>query len=127
MASDNPSAEISQTLDVWAKAMESNDPTRIAGCYGEQVDRYFLSLNVTNIFVQRYMETWLKDHNRRVITFVPGGVVFENQTETTATLHLVKHVVTADSAGTTERFTRSQLGLTKVGGEWKITSERDFK
>jgi hypothetical protein len=73
------------------------------------------------------MDTWLKENNRRVVTFVPKDITFENETATTAKLRLVKDVVTSDSSGTTERFTRSRLYLKKEYGDWKITSEQDFK
>jgi hypothetical protein len=126
-ALDNVDVQISHALDHWAKAMESNDPTLEAQCYAEQVDRYFLKLNVTNIFVRDYMETWLKENDRRVVKFVPKDVTFENETATTAKLRLVKYVVTSDSSGTSERFTRSRLYLKKEYGDWKITSEQDFK
>ena len=126
-ALDNVDLGISQALDHWARAMETNDPTLEAQCYAEQVDRYFLKLKVPNVFVRDYMDTWLKENNRRVVTFVPKDITFENETATTAKLRLVKDVVTSDSSGTTERFTRSRLYLKKEYGDWKITSEQDFK
>jgi ketosteroid isomerase-like protein len=126
-ASENVDAEVSSTLDNWAKAYESNDPTRIANCYADQVDRYFLRQNVTNTFVHDYMEAWLKAHDSRVTMFGIKDLTFENETAGSVTLALVKQVVTTDSKGATERLTRSQLILKKIAGEWKITSERDFK
>jgi hypothetical protein len=54
-------------------------------------------------------------------------VVFQNETSTTVQLRLAKEVVTTNSKGAAERLTPSQLSLKKVAGEWKITSEQDFK
>jgi ketosteroid isomerase-like protein len=119
--------EVSRALDNWAKAYESNDATLIANCYADQVDRYFLRQNVTNAFVHDYMEAWFKDHDSRVTMFRIKDVVFQNETSTTVQLRLAKEVVTTNSKGAAERLTPSQLSLKKVAGEWKITSERDFK
>lgn len=126
-ALDNVDPGITRTLQNWASAMESNDPTLEAQCYAEQVDRYYLRLNVTNVFVHDYMETWLTENARRVVKFVPKDVSMEGETETTAKLRLVKHVITRDSSVTTERFTRSRLHLKKEFGIWRISSEQDFK
>jgi hypothetical protein len=119
--------EVSRALDNWAKAYESNDATLIANCYADQVDRYFLRQNVSNAFVHDYMESWLKDHDSRVIMFKIKDAAIYNQTPAYVQLRLVKEVVTKDSKGAVERFTPSELSLKRVAGEWKITGERDFK
>jgi hypothetical protein len=126
-ASGNAYTEVSRALDNWAKAYESNDATLIANCYADQVDRYFLRQNVTNAFVHDYMESWLKDHDSRVIMFKIKDAAIYNQTPAYVQLRLVKEVVTKDSKGAVERFTPSELSLKRVAGEWKITGERDFK
>jgi hypothetical protein len=126
-ALNNVKVEVSRALENWATANESNDPTLLANCYADQVDRYFLRLNVTNTFVHDYMDAWLKGHDSRVTIFKIKDVTFENVTAETVSLRLVKEVVTTNSKGAAERFTPSQLSLKKVAGEWKITSERDFK
>lgn len=126
-ATGNVNVEVSHALENWAKANESNDPTLLSNCYADHVDRYFLRLNVTNTFVHDYMDAWLKEHDSRVTMFKIKDVTFENATTTTVQLRLVKEVVTTNSKGAAERLTPSQLSLKKVAGEWKITSERDFK
>jgi len=126
-ASGNVYTEVARALDNWAKAHESNDPTLIANCYADQVDRYFLRQNVTNAFVRDYMEAWLKDHDSRVIMFKIKDSAIYHQTPPYVQLRLVKEIVTKDSKGAVESFTPSELSLKKVAGEWKITSERDFK
>jgi hypothetical protein len=120
-------AEVSHALDNWAKAYESNDPTLIASCYADQVDRYFLQQNVTNKFVHDYMDAWFKGHDDRVGMFKIKDVTFESETDATVTVRIVEEVVSTSSKGTVERLTPSQMSLKKVAGEWKITSERDFK
>jgi hypothetical protein len=123
----NVNVEVSRALENWAKANESNDPTLLANCYADEVDRYFLRQNVSNTFVHDYMDAWLKEHDSRVTMFKIKDVTFQNETAATVQLRLVKEVVTTNSKGAAERFTPSQLSLKKVAGEWKITSERDFK
>jgi hypothetical protein len=125
--SNNVETEVSRALEAWAKANESNDPRLLANCYADQVDRYFLRQNVTNTFVHDYMEAWLKDHDSRVTGFKIKDLSYEEKTVEKVQLRLIKEVVTTDSKGAAERFTPSQLVLSKVAGEWKITSERDFK
>ena len=127
VASGNVYIEVARALDSWAKAQESNDATLIANCYADQVDRYFLRQNVTNTFVHDYMEAWLKDHDSRVIMFKVKNAALYNQTPAYVQLTLTKDVVVSDSKGAAEHLTPSELSLRKVAGEWKITSERDFK
>ena len=122
-----PNAQITPALQRWAQAMESNNPSEIATCYAAQVDRYFLRQDVTNSFIRDYMQHWIVDGNRRVIKFVPMDIVFDTQTDSLVTFHLIKHVITTDARGNSERFTRSQLSMKRDGGGWAITSERDFK
>jgi hypothetical protein len=124
---DKTNSEIAGTVTNWARAMESNDPSQIANCYASQVDRYFLRLNVTNSFIRDYMQSWIVDGNRHVTKFTPVDLVIDSQTESSVTMHLTKHVITIDARGSSERFTRSQLFMIRDVGDWKITSERDFK
>jgi ketosteroid isomerase-like protein len=126
-ATDNVNTEVSRALENWAKANESNDPTLLANCYAEQVDRFFLQTNVTNTFVHDYWDTWFKEHDSRVTMFKIKDMTFENETAATVTLRLDEEVVTTGSKGTVERLIPAQLYLKKVGREWKITSEQDFK
>ena len=119
--------EVFRALENWSKANESNDPTLLASCYTDQIDRYFLRVHVTNSFVHDYWDTWFKEHDSRVTVFKVRDVTFDNETTTIVQLRLVKEVVTTDSKGSTERLTHSELHLNKVGSDWKISSERDFK
>jgi hypothetical protein len=73
------------------------------------------------------MEAWLKDHDSRVIMFKVKNAALYNQTPAYVQLRLTKDVVVSDSKGAAEHLTPSELSLRKVAGEWKITSERDFK
>jgi hypothetical protein len=125
--SGNVYTEVARALESWAKAQESNDATLIANCYADQVDRYFLRQNVTNTFVHDYMEAWLKDHDSRVIMFKIKNAAIYNQTPAYVQLRLTKDVVVTDSKGAAEHLTPSELSLKNVAGEWKITSERDFR
>jgi hypothetical protein len=127
VASSNVYTEVARALDSWAKAQESNDATLIANSYADRVDRYFLRQKVTNTFVHDYMEAWLKDHDSRVIMFKVKNAAIYNQTPAYVQLRLTKDVVVTDSKGAAEHLTPSELSLKKVAGEWKITSERDFK
>jgi len=120
-------AALTRALENWAKANESNDPTLLANCYAEQVDRFFLRTNVTNTFVHDYWDTWFKEHDSRVTMFKIKDATFENKATATVTLRLDEEVVTTSSRGAVERLIPAQLSLKKIGGEWMITSERDFK
>jgi hypothetical protein len=119
--------EVNSAVENWARANESNDPTVLAKCYAEHVDRYFLRLNVTNTFVRDYAEEWLKSHDARVTLFRVKKLTFKDEAPMAVKVDLVEEVVTTDSKGSAERLTHSQLYLKKVDEQWKITSERDFK
>jgi hypothetical protein len=118
---------VSSALSAWAIAEESNDPAQQAECYSGQIDRYFLSRNVSRDYVRDYMSSWLKEHSRRVVSFVPKDVALEGESTEQVKVRLIKDVVTKDDQGTSERFTRSVLFLRKEGSQWKIFSEQDFK
>lgn len=119
--------EVSIALTRWASAEESNDPAQQAECYAQHIDRFFLAENVSNGFVLQYMTGWLQTHRRRVLTFRLTITSIQNELDGTVKVELIKHVVTQDDQGTSERFTRSVLHLEREGGAWKISSERDFK
>ena len=118
---------VSDALSAWATAEESNDPARQAECYSDQIDRYFLSRNVSKDYVRDYMTTWLKEHSRRVVTFSPKDIAVEDESTEQVKVRLVKDVVTKDDQGSSERLTRSILYLRKENGQWKIFSEQDLK
>jgi ketosteroid isomerase-like protein len=126
-ATDAAHEQIDQTLQNWASAYQSNDPTAISNCYAKQVDRFFLSQNVSNTFIRDYWSAWFNAHIDRVSLFKIKNLAYEEETADRVTIRLVKQVVTMENGGVAERLTPSELTLTRADGLWKITSERDFK
>jgi hypothetical protein len=126
-ALDNVDVEVSQALRVWTQAMLSNDPEQIANCYAAHVDRYFLKLDLDNAAVKGYMSEWGHGGTKRITGFSTKDTTFENETSTTAKIRLVKDMTITDSSGTSEHLIRSRLYLRRDNGQWKITSEQDFK
>jgi hypothetical protein len=127
IAANSVHDQIDQALQSWASAYQSNDPKAISNCYAEQVDRFFLSQNVSKTFIRDYWGAWFNAHADRVSLFKIKNLAYEEETADKVTLRLVKQVVTMESGGVAERLTSSELSLTRVDGLWKITSERDFK
>lgn len=119
--------QIVQALQKWALAYQSNDPKAISDCYAEQIDRFFLSQNVSKTFIRDYWSAWFNAHADRVSSFEIKDLAYDDETTDKVTIRLVKQVVTMKNGGAAERLTPSELSLTRADGLWKITSERDFK
>lgn len=117
---------IVQTLDRWASAIEENDPTKTASCYGENVQRYFRARNLSREQVLADREAQAAS-GRRIIRFQLSDLQFEDVTPSSAKISLTKSYEVEDS-GTApiDRKTHSRLWLTKTELGWKITGEQDL-
>ncbi len=120
-------SSISNALSAWARAEESNDPATLADCYAAEMDRYFLRRHVSREYVRDYLTNLFRRDSRRVVTFVPKVVAFEDQSPDEVKVRLMKDVLTTDQQGTVEHLIRSVLYLKKEGSQWKIFSEQDLK
>ena len=123
--SEDVDAGVHAALQHWAETMRSNTPSQIAACYAQQVDRYFLRLNVTNDFIRDYMTKWLA--TRRVAKFELVEISPEEMTTNAATLSVIKDTTEVEGGSSTEKLVHSRLSLKREDGQWKISSERDFK
>jgi hypothetical protein len=97
---DTVHEQITQALQNWASAYQSNNPTAISKCYAKQVDHFFLAQNATNAFIRDYWNNWFNAHAARVSLFKVKNLTYENETaEKEVTLRLVKQVVTTEPSG----------------------------
>jgi len=118
-------ASVEGFLRKFERASIGNDANVKAELYAEQMDRYFLKTHVTREFVYRDLLDWLS--RGRLITSFRLTVLSSEGDENERTLLVRKEAAWMDGGAMRTLATRSQFILRKVGSEWKIVSERDYK
>lgn len=118
-------ADIQNTLDGWAKAMNDNDVISQRRYYADRLDRYFLARHVTRMFVLQDKARFYRKGNQ-IVAFHIDNVRVENQSAQRATITLMKHWKIFDGLRTKPGETRSRLWLTRRANRWTITGEQDL-
>jgi cytoskeletal protein RodZ len=119
-------SEVAGQVAAWKSALESGDMNNFMGNYADRLDYYFTSRNVGRSAVSsdkqrafsRFYDFRVKISNLRVTPDQSGEqatAVFDKEWEFEGSDHR--------NAGKVQ----SQLQLTKIGGRWLITGERDLK
>jgi eukaryotic-like serine/threonine-protein kinase len=117
--------EIADALAAWKQAMLQNDANRLAACYANHVERYFLQNNVTSDFIQNYLQGAyaggysLQSLDMQGVQQTPnddGSVQVDFQESSSA---IVKGALKQYSVHTILRFI-------KEDGSWKINYERQL-
>jgi ketosteroid isomerase-like protein len=108
----------------WAGALAGRDAAAQAAYYADPVDKYFLRRSVARADVLADKQASVaKRSGHWALTL--DDVVVAQQTDTTARILLVKHIVSANGAGERrEERLPTQIRLKKVGGQWRIVSEQ---
>ena len=118
-------ADIQNTLDGWAEAMNDNDVTSQRRYYSDRLDRYFLARHVTRMFVLQDKARFYRKGNL-IVAFHIDNVRVEKQSAQQATVSLMKHWKIFDGLRTKPGETRSRLWLTRRVNQWQITGEQDL-
>ena len=118
-------ADIQNTLNDWAKAMNNNDVTLQMRYYSDRLDRYFLARNVTQKFVAQDKARFYRKGNH-IVAFHIGNVTVDKQSAQQAAVSLIKRWEIFTGLGTKSGETRSRLWLTRRGNQWTITGEQDL-
>jgi uncharacterized RDD family membrane protein YckC len=119
-------SEINEVLTRFASATEANDPSAVASFYGESVDRYFLSRNVTKADVLQDKEaSWTK--GLRFNSYRIEQVNFDEVSSSSARVSLTKSYEFTDpgEAPVTKKV-HSRLWLQNTDVGWKIVGEQDL-
>jgi ketosteroid isomerase-like protein len=119
-------ADLKIWLEGWAAAMRTRDPAAQASFYADSVDRYLDRHNVSNAQILQDKKNAI--HNRDGLWTVKlEDITLTQQTDTTAVVHLIKHYIPqTEPAQISEQLVHSRLELTRLNGQWKITSEQDL-
>jgi ketosteroid isomerase-like protein len=118
-------ADIQNTLNDWAKAMNSNDVALQMRYYSDRLDRYFLARNVTQDFVVQDKARFYRKGNH-IVAFHIRKVIVDEQSPQQAIVSLIKYWEIFNGSGTRSGETRSRLWLTRRGNQWTITGEQDL-
>ncbi len=127
-------ASVDRFLRSFERAAVANDADQRSELYAESIDRYFLKTNVTREFVYRDLLDWLS--RGRLITGFRltvlsseggGGQTGAQGNLQDRTLVVRKEASWIDGGSMRVLVTRSQFILRRIGSDWKIVSERDYK
>ena len=118
-------ASADRLLRQFEKASVADDANLKSELYAQLVDRYFLKTHVTREFVYRDLLDWLS--RGRLITSFRLTVLSTEGRGDERTLLVRKEASWIDGGSMRVLTTRSQFILRKIGSEWKIVSERDYK
>ncbi len=124
--SRGPNSSLRQRLEDWGVALRSRDAAAQAAFYSSRVHPYLKNQDVDNKFVLHDKQASIR-RRQGLWTIKLEEIKVENETPSTARVHLIKHVMDeANGAPVKERSVPSQLHLKRVGGQWYITAERDL-
>jgi ketosteroid isomerase-like protein len=113
-------------LKNWGYAMQTADANAQASFYADRVDAYMGQRNVTRDVVLRDREATIR-MRKGVWTVKMEKVSIVQRTDSEAVVRLVKHFIDEPAPSEiVEWFVPSELVLKRVGGSWKIFSERDL-
>jgi ketosteroid isomerase-like protein len=118
-------ADIQNTLNGWAKAMNNNDVTLQMRYYSDRLDRYFLARDVSQEFVVQDKARFYRKGNH-IVAFHIANVTVDKQSAQQAAVSLTKHWEIFTALGTKSGETRSRLWLARRGEQWIITGEQDL-
>jgi uncharacterized RDD family membrane protein YckC len=119
-------SQINEVLTRFASATEANDPSAAASFYGESVDRYFLSRNVTKSDVLRDKEvSWAK--GLRFTSYRIEQVNFDEVSSSSAKVSIIKsYEFTDPDKAPVAKKVHSRLWLQNTDAGWKIVGEQDL-
>lgn len=107
----------------WATSLDGQDAGAQAAFYADPVEKYFLRRNVSRADVQTARQTDIAERSGPW-TMELDDVIVAQQTETTARVLMVKHIVTEGSNGKVDRRLPTQIRLKRIDGQWRIVSEQ---
>jgi len=107
----------------WADALKGQNAGAQAAFYADQVEKYFLRWNVSRADVMAAQQTAIGSRSQSW-TLTLDDVVVAQQTDTTARILLVKHIVTDNGRGNVEQRLPTQIRLKRINGQWRIVSEQ---
>lgn len=107
----------------WADALKGQDAGAQAAFYADQVEKYFLRTDVSRADIMAAQQEAIH-HRGQTWTLTLDDVVVAQQTDTTARILLVKHLVTDSGTGKVEQRLPTQIRLKRIDGEWRIVSEQ---
>ena len=118
-------SEVSSTVDSWKSAAESRDLSDYMTNYAAAIDYYnkkSVSVNTVRADKQKAFSTYDNiEINLSNIRVMPDA------TSEKATAVFDKEWFFENTEKTSEGKVQTQLQLKKIGGKWKITSEKDLK
>lgn len=112
-----------QWLENWADTMKGTDAGAQAAYYADQVNKYFLRLNVSRAEVMAARQDEIT-RRKGTWTMRLDDVVVAQQTDTAARILFVKYIASDDGSGVVEQRLPTQIKLKRIDGQWRIVSEQ---
>jgi ketosteroid isomerase-like protein len=123
--SEDASNEINIAINNWRDALISNDPARLANCYAETVDRYFLQTNVTHDYVKQYIVN-MHDRGDFVRTEQISEIGLQRLSDTAVEAQFIEAFESFSAGQERQGTVRTILHFVQEAGVWKISYERQL-
>ncbi len=124
--SNNPK-DLKAWVGSWAAAMRTRNPQIQVSFYAAPVDRYFLRANVSREELFKEKQSDIQGREG-LWTLKADYVIVLQETPNTAIVRFTKHIIVeSTSESIQERYSRTQLRLRLINGNWKITAEQTLR
>lgn len=117
--------EIAAALDEWIRAAEQRDVSRHVSAYADRLDTYFTRRNVSKEAVWADKRAFFSSYD--TIDLSLKNIEVDVRGENTAVVTFDKAWNAVGNGKTFSGEERQQLVLHRIGGQWKITSEKELK
>lgn len=118
-------SEVSSKMDEWRSAMESGDLDSVMSHYAGRLEYYYRSGGVSSGFVRSNKQKAFDQYYTFEVN-ISDLRVTPDETGQKATAVFNKTWMFEGSDDRSEGTVRSQFQLTKIGGQWMITGEKDL-
>lgn len=122
-AADLAEPDPKKWLANWAASLGGQDAGAQAAFYADPVEKYFLRKNVSRADVLTARQADIAERNEPWAMEL-DDVIVAQQTDTTARVLMVKHIVTEGSHGKVDKRLPTQIRLKRIDGQWRIVSEQ---
>jgi hypothetical protein len=122
---DEIKSEVSSKMNAWRDSMESGDINSVMSHYADRLDYYYRGRNLSSSFVRANKKKAFDRYDSFEVNISDLRVTPDASGEK-ATVVFNKSWVFEGADDRNEGSVRAQFELTKIGGKWYITGEKDL-
>jgi len=125
-AGDGIDPNIRNAFNEWVDAERSNDPQRIAACYAQHVDRYYLQTNLNHEQLADYL-VQEHQHGTSLLSLGVNNLAFTNLADGHVSVTFIESYDFQRDTGESTGKVNTTLHFLLEGGTWKVDYERQVK